>query len=92
MSQADRIRAKSCLLLAAQLILVACAAPTAADDQAGLHQATLEALPGADATAIQISDAVRLPSKWTWKVSAAGKAYICDADDRMRLPQCTPAT
>ena len=91
MPQPDRIRSKARLLLVAPLILAACAAPAPVDDQAGLHRATLEALPGVDASAIQISDAIRASSKWTWKVSASGKTYTCDADDQMRLPQCTPS-
>jgi hypothetical protein len=90
MPQPDRIRPRARLLFAVPLILAACAAPAPADDQAGLHQATLEALPGIDATAIQISDAVRASSKWTWTATISGKSYACDADDQMRLPSCTP--
>ena len=92
MPHPDRIRPRARLLLAAPLILAACAAPAAGDDQAGLHNATVEALPGIDANTIQISDAVRASSKWTWKVNVGDKTYACDADDQMRLPQCAPST
>ncbi len=90
MPKPDRIRSKARLLLAAPLILAACAAPAPGGDQAGLHQATLEALPGIDAAAVEVTDAVRASSKWTWTVSVSGKTYACDADDQMRLPACTP--
>lgn len=92
MPHPNRILLGARALLVAPLILAACAAPAVIDDEAGLRKATLEALPGVDATAIQISDAVRASSKWTWKVSVAGQAYACDADDQMRLPQCAPST
>lgn len=92
MPQSNRMRSRARLLLAAPLILAACAAPAPGDDQAGLHKATLEALPEIDAAALEITDAVRASSKWTWKVSSSGKTYACDADDQMRLPQCTPST
>ena len=90
MPQPDRIRSMACLLLASPLILTACAAPAPGNENAGLHQATLEALPGIDATTFEITDAVRASSKWTWKASVSGKTYACDADDQMRLPSCTP--
>lgn len=90
MPQPDRIRSKARLLLVAPFILVACAAPAPGEDQAGLRQATLEALPGLDATAVEITNAVRASSKWTWTASVSGKTYACDADDQMRLPSCTP--
>ena len=90
MPQLHRIRSTAGLLLAAPLIFAACAAPAPGDEQAGLHRATLDALPGIDGASVEITDAVRASSKWTWKVSVSGKTYACDADDQMRLPSCTP--
>lgn len=80
------------LLLLAPLALVACAAPAPGADHNAIIQATIEALPGTDAATIQISNAERMAAKWTWNASAAGKAYACDADDQLRLPQCIPST
>lgn len=91
MPHIDRIRSAACVLIAAPMILAACAAPAPGDEQAGLHRATLEALPGSDAATVVITEAVRASSKWTWQASVSGKTYACDADDQMRLPSCTPS-
>lgn len=80
------------LLLLAPFVLTACAAPGPDADHGALVRATIEALPGTDAAAIQISNAERMAAKWTWNASAAGKTYACDADDKLRLPQCTLST
>ncbi len=80
------------LLLLAPLMLASCAAPAPGDDHNAIIQATVEALPGTDAATIQISNAERMAAKWTWNASAGGKAYACDADDQLRLPQCIPST
>jgi hypothetical protein len=79
------------LLLLTPLALAACAGPGPDAEHGALVQATVEALPGTDATAIQISNAERMAAKWTWSANAAGKSYACDADDKLRLPQCTPS-
>jgi len=80
------------LLLLAPLALAACAAPAPGADHNAIVQATVEALPGTDAATIQISNAERMAAKWTWNASTGGKLYACDADDQLRLPQCTPST
>lgn len=101
MPASDRVRASlknrtrtgiRSLFLLTPLALVACAAPAPDADHGALVRATIEALPGTDATAIQISNAERMAAKWTWNASTAGKTYACDADDKLRLPQCTPST
>lgn len=80
------------LLLLAPLAFASCAAPAPGADHNAIVQATIQALPGTDAAAIQISNAERLAAKWTWNASAEGKVYACDADDQLRLPQCIPST
>lgn len=80
------------LLLLTPLALVACAAPAPDADHGALVRATIEALPGTDAATVQISNAERMAAKWTWNASTAGKSYACDADDKLRLPQCNPST
>jgi len=74
------------------LAAAACAVPAPGADHNAIVQATIEALPGTDAATIQISNAERMAAKWTWNASAGGKLYACDADDQLRLPQCTPST
>lgn len=80
------------LLLLSPLAFASCAAPAPGADHNAIVQATVQALPGTDAATIQISNAERLAAKWTWNASAGGKVYACDADDQLRLPQCTPST
>jgi hypothetical protein len=73
--------------------LAACTpAPTAAEMEAKLRSATVEALPGTDPTTVTISDQVAAPARMSWKASITGKVYMCDADEQVRLPQCVLAT
>jgi len=76
----------SLLALAA---LSACAPPAPAGDQnAAIRAATVAALPDIPADQLVISDFSRGAAKSTWKASASGKSYTCDADELLRLPAC----
>lgn len=70
--------------------LGACGTAAPAPTEASFKAATLEALPGVDPGAIEISNQKQFPAKWTWDVQSSGKAYTCDADNLLRLPSCTP--
>jgi len=69
--------------------LSACAgAQTAEDYRLALRTVSAEAIGVADTSSITVSGEMRAGAKWTWKASAEGKTWTCDADDRMRLPSC----
>ncbi|HOY77566.1 MAG TPA: hypothetical protein PLN33_07145 [Hyphomonadaceae bacterium] len=78
------------LSLLAALTLSACGSQSQQDVEASLKSATVTALPGLDETKIAISTSERNSAKWTWTATYEGKAYSCDADERMRLPSCVP--
>ena len=80
------------LSLLALAALSGCAPPAPAGDQtAAVRAATVAALPDIPADQLVISDFSRSAAKSTWKVSAAGKTYACDADELLRLPSCKAA-
>jgi hypothetical protein len=74
--------------MASSLGLVACSAPTQEDINASLRAATASAVPGSNSERIEILKPELLKAKWVWQAKVDGKAYACDADDRMRLPSC----
>lgn len=72
----------------AALTFSACESQPQQDVEASLKAATVTALPGLDEAKIAISASERSSAKWTWTATYEGKAYSCDADERMRLPSC----
>lgn len=71
-------------------VTAACSPPSTPIDDGTFKAATAEALPGIDLNAVKISNAQRQALKWTWEAQAGSNTYSCDADERMRLPSCTP--
>lgn len=76
-------------MIAANLALAACAAPTTADVAPELKTLTASTLPGADPARIEVSDAKQSAAKWEWRATFEGREFQCDADNRLRLPSCT---
>jgi ABC-type glycerol-3-phosphate transport system substrate-binding protein len=74
--------------IASAAVLAACGGPSTEDIDASLKAATASALPGSDYDSIQILNSELFPAKWVWQATVDGKAYACDADNRMRLPSC----
>ena len=73
--------------------LAGCAGAQSADDyRAALQGVSAEALGLSDKASITVSEEARVGAKWTWKASAGGKIWTCDADDQMRLPSCVQAS
>jgi hypothetical protein len=70
--------------------LSACTAgvPSKAEVTASLQNVTAAVIAAPDPTAIAIEDAQRFPAKWEWRALHAGRAYTCNADNRLRLPDC----
>jgi hypothetical protein len=84
--------AQAGLSLVALAALSACSPPAPAGDQtAAIRAATIAALPDIPADQLVITDFSRSAAKSTWKVTAAGKSYSCDADELLRLPACKAA-
>jgi hypothetical protein len=78
-------------LIAAALALpiVACSSQASSGDkEARARDATANAIGGAAADQIVISQLEAGAVKWTWKAEAGGKTYACDADELLRLPDC----
>ncbi len=75
-------------LIASAAILAACTDPASEDVETSLQTVTASTIHVADAGDIEILNRERLASKWVWEARVGGKAYTCDADDRMRLPAC----
>jgi|LakMenEpi03Aug12_release.lakeMendotaPanAssembly.Ray.scaffolds.fasta_scaffold240278_3 hypothetical protein len=63
-------------------------AQTSEYDRLALRAVSAGAIGVADTSSITVSGEVRAGARWTWKVSADGKTWTCDADDRMRSPSC----
>lgn len=84
---------RSLLLLSVIAGLPACAAgvPSKEEVAASLQKVTATVI-AADATTISIEHAERFAAKWEWRAVHAGKAYTCNADNRMRLPDCSPVS
>lgn len=73
--------------------LAGCAGAQSAEDyRASLQTVTAEVIGVADTASITVSGEARVGAKWTWKASAGGKSWACDADDQMRLPSCNQET
>jgi len=75
----------------ASTALAACSAPTVDDFEAKLKTATLQATGSAETAAIVISKHDANSVRVTWDATVDGKAFICDADNLVRLPACAPA-
>lgn len=81
-----------CLILFAGLIgLCACTAsvPSPEDIVATLRDATATAISVQDPSGISIENPQRLGTKWEWRAVHAGATYACNADDGLRLPDCS---
>lgn len=81
------------LILASTLIgLGACAVGTPSPEAlaASMRSVTADAIGIQDTSAISIENPKRLPTKWEWKAVHAGVAFACNADDSLRLPDCSP--
>ena len=74
--------------VAAAAALAACNGPTPEDIDASLKAATASAIPGSDPAGIEVLNSELLQAKWIWQAKVDGRAYACDADNRMRLPSC----
>ena len=73
-------------------MLAGCAGAQSAEDyRAALRDISAETIGVADAASISVSEEARVGAKWTWKATAGGKSWACDADDQMRLPSCLQA-
>lgn len=85
---------RSLVLFLHASVLAACTAgvPSTAEVTASLQKVTASVLAGADPAAIEIEAPERFAAKWTWRAVHEGKAYACNADNLLRLPDCSPAT
>lgn len=79
-------------LLSCVVGLCACTAnaPTPEDINASLRDATAAAIAVQAPSDISIENPQRLTARWEWRAVYAGKTYACNADDRLRLPDCLP--
>jgi hypothetical protein len=82
------------LLLLSAASLSACDAgvPSREEITASLQKVTAQVIEASDPTAIGIETPERLPAKWTWRAMHHGQAYACNADNLLRLPDCSPTT
>ncbi|MEY2758085.1 MAG: hypothetical protein RIR33_1863 [Pseudomonadota bacterium] len=85
---------RNLLLLLPVIAIGACAAgvPSTEEVSASLQKVTASVLAGADPAAIAIEAPERFAAKWTWRAVHDGKAYSCNADNLLRLPDCSPTT
>jgi hypothetical protein len=85
---------RNALLLLPAIVLCACAAgvPSTEEVNASLQKVTASVLTGADPATITIEAPERFAAKWTWRAVHDGKAYACNADNLLRLPDCSPTT
>lgn len=82
-----------CLFLLPVLVgLAACTAGVPSNEEvtASLQKVTASVIAAPDPLAIGIEEPERLAAKWEWRAVYAGKTYNCNADNLMRLPDCTP--
>jgi uncharacterized lipoprotein YajG len=75
-------------MMAAGVLLAACAAPTTEDVAPKLKTLTASTLPGTDPARIEVSDAKQSAAKWEWRARLDGRSFQCDSDNRFRLPSC----
>jgi hypothetical protein len=85
--QVSRISFLSVLLAA---VVAGCTPAPVADKEARAREATASAL-GAAPAEIVISKLESGTTKSTWQATTGGKTYECDADERLRLPDCREA-
>lgn len=78
-------------LFAVLIPLCACtgSAPSPEEIIASLQDATAIATSIENPQDISIEETQRSVSKWEWKAVHAGAIYACNADDRLRLPDCS---
>ena len=77
-----------CLLATACAIAACVETPSAAEFEEQVRVATAQALALELGQVLSITEIERAPAKISWRATTPSGAFMCDADDRLSLPQC----